>query len=142
VLEALVGLVAGLLVLTGLAIMAGPTLPRAVARLRRRPASSAVLRPTLQVHPTTARALSTASRLVDLLGDHQQDRYARALQAAGRRLQTEEAAGIRDMRQLVRHLRRLRLPDPSDQRIFEGLLGQLQKSIEERAEQLELLPKN
>jgi hypothetical protein len=44
------------------------------------------------------------------------------------------------MRQVLRHLRGVRMEDDSDQRIFMGLIGQLQKALDERAEQLELLP--
>jgi hypothetical protein len=36
----------------------------------------------------------------------------------------------------------VRLDDESDQKIFQGLVGQLQKELDDRAEQLELLPKN
>ena len=45
------------------------------------------------------------------------------------------------MRDVLRHLRALRLNDPDDQRIMQGLVAQLQKAVDDRAEQLELLPR-
>jgi len=53
----------------------------------------------------------------------------------------EEASGIRAMRDVLRHLRGLRLDDADDQKIVQGLVTQLQKAVDDRAEQLELLPR-
>lgn len=142
----LVGAVAALLVLIGAAIMIGPALPRSLglARGRGRPPAG---RPRRQVrsapaelHPTTVRALSVTARLMAMLKEHGMDRHAAALRLAGKRLQVDEPNGIQSMRQVLRHLRGVRLDDDSDQRIFQGLVGQLQKTLDERAEQLELLP--
>ncbi len=68
------------------------------------------------------------------------ERHTAALRMAGKRLQVDEPNGIQAMRQVLRHLRGVRLEDDSDQRIFQGLVGQLQKALDERAQQLELLP--
>ena len=38
--------------------------------------------------------------------------------------------------------RSVRLGDGDDQEIFEGLIGQLRKALNDRAEQLELLPRS
>jgi hypothetical protein len=150
VLELVVGLVAGLLVAIGIAIMAGPSLFRAVgvargrrskptARRRVRQASSGA--PT-ELHPTTVKALAATARLLAMLKEHGMERHAAALRMAGKRLQVEEASGILAMRQVLRHLRGVKLDDDSDQRIFHGLVAQLQRELDDRAEQLELLPKN
>lgn len=147
VLEVVVGLVAGLLFLIGVAIMVGPALPRGLG-LRRRRAGGLVPsgRPRggspSELHPTTVKALAATARLLAILKEHGLDRHAAALRLAGKRLQVEEADGIRDMRQVLRHLRGVRFEDESDQRIFQGLVGQLQQALDDRAEQLELLPKN
>jgi hypothetical protein len=45
------------------------------------------------------------------------------------------------MRDVLKHLRTLRLNDADDQRILQGLVAQLQKAVDDRAEQLELLPR-
>ena len=142
-----IGLVAGLLVLIGVAIMVGPALPRSLgiarARARRgqrapRPSRSA----PAELHPTTVKALAATARLLAMLKEHGMDRHAAAMRLAGKRLQVDEANGIQDMRQVLRHLRLVKLDDDSDQRIFQGLVGQLQKALDDRAEQLELLPRN
>ena len=140
-----VGAVAGLLVLIGIVVMLGPALPRSFGFARGRvPSPPARRRPAraapAELHPTTVRALSVVARLMGMLKEHDMDRHAAALRLAGRRLQVDEPNGILAMRQVVRHLRGVRLEDDSDQRIFQGLVGQLQKALDERAEQLELLP--
>jgi hypothetical protein len=76
-----------------------------------------------------------------ILKEHGFERHAAALRMASRRLQVEEASGIRAMRDVLRHLRGLRLEDADDQKIVQGLVTQLQKAVDDRAEQLELLPR-
>lgn len=144
-----VGLMAGLLFLVGVAIMAGPALPRFLGftrprerRLRPRRRQSPSSSPPTELHPTTVKALAATARLLAMLKEHSMDRHAAALRMAGKRLQVDEAAGIMAMRQVLRRLRSVRLDDESDQKIFQGLVGQLQKELDDRAEQLELLPKN
>jgi hypothetical protein len=145
VLEVLVGAVAALLVLIGAAVMIGPALPRSLGLARRaRPSVGGPRRPArggaAELHPTTVRALAVTARLMGMLKEHGLERHATALRQAGKRLQVDEAVGIQSMRQVLRHLRGVRLDDDSDHRIFQGLIGQLQKNLDERAEQLELLP--
>ena len=137
-----VGLAASLLILVGFAIMLGPTLTRSLglARRRLRPVTIRQASPG-ELHPTTVRALAATARLLPILKEHGFDRHAAALRMASRRLQVEEANGIRAMRDVLRHLRTLRLDDRDDQRILQGLVSQLQKAVDDRAEQLELLPR-
>jgi hypothetical protein len=142
VLEVVVGLLSSLLVLVGVAIIAGPALVRSwgLARRRLRPISVRQVS-TPELHPTTLRALAATARLMPILKEHGFDRHAAALRMASRRLQVEEANGIRAMRDVLKHLRALRLNDADDQRILQGLVAQLQKAVDDRAEQLELLPR-
>ena len=141
-------MLAGLLFLVGIAIMAGPALRRwlGIARPGGRRLRSVRQRssrtPPAELHPTTLKALAATARLLALLKEHRLDRHAAALRMAGKRLQVDEAAGIMAMRQVLRHLRSVRLDDESDHKIFQGLVVQLQKELDDRAEQLELLPKN
>src|SRR5256714_3323216 len=122
--------------------MIGPALPRSFgfARGRVRSSPGVLRRPArtspAELHPTTVRALSVTARLMGMLKEHGMDRHAAALRLAGKRLQVDEPNGIQAMRQVLRHLRGIRLDDDSDQRIFQGLVGQLQKALDERAEQL------
>ena len=151
-LQVVVGVVAGLLVLIGIAIMAGPVLPRLLGlrgRQSRFPAPASPRRGGRgargvpgELHPTTLKALAATARLLGMLKEQGMERHAAALRMAGKRLQVDEAAGIMAMRQVLRHLRSVRLDDESDHKIFQGLVGQLQKELDDRAEQLELLPKN
>jgi hypothetical protein len=142
VLEVVVGLVASLLILVGIAIIAGPAVVRSMGLARRRLRPISVRQPgSPELHPTTLRALAATARLMPLLKEHGFDRHAAALRMASRRLQVEEANGIRAMRDVLRHLRTLRLDDKDDQRILQGLVAQLQKAVDDRAEQLELLPR-
>lgn len=143
-----VGLLAGLLCLVGVAIMVGPALRRlfGIGRPRNRRLTpvrrSARSSSPAELHPTTVKALAATARLLAMLKEHSLERHATALRMAGKRLQVDEAAGIMAMRQVLRNLRSVRLGDESDHKIFQGLVGQLQKELDDRAEQLELLPKN
>jgi hypothetical protein len=142
VLEVVVGLLSSLLVLVGIAIIAGPAMARFLGLARRRFRPIAIRQAASpELHPTTLRALAATARLMPILKEHGFDRHAAALRIASRRLQVEEANGIRAMRDVLRHLRTLRLNDPDDQRILQGLVTQLQKAVDDRAEQLELLPR-
>ncbi len=151
-LQVVVGVAAGLLVLIGIAIMAGPALPRLLGLRGRQSRFVAPASPRSggrgargapgELHPTTLKALAATARLLGMLKEQGMERHAAALRMAGKRLQVDEAAGIVAMRQVLRHLRSVRLDDESDHKIFQGLVGQLQKELDDRAEQLELLPKN
>ena len=141
-LEVVVGLLSSLLVLVGIVIIAGPAVVRSLGLARRRLRPIAIRQASSpELHPTTLRALAATARLMPILKEHGFDRHAAALRMASRRLQVEEANGIRAMRDVLRHLRTLRLNDADDQRILQGLVAQLQKAVDDRAEQLELLPR-
>jgi hypothetical protein len=146
VLEIGVGLLAGLLLLIGILIMAGPLVTRSLRpALRRRPFRLAGARPTRtkgDLHPTTGKALAAAGRIATILKEQGMDRHVAALRHASRRLEVNEADGIYAMQEVLRHFRGIRLNDRDDQEILEGLVGQLRKALNDRAEQLELLPRS
>jgi hypothetical protein len=145
VLEVVIGVVAGLLFVVGIAIMVGPSMPRRF-RLPRRPMAKLPAprrrAAPADLHPTTVRALSVTARLLAMLKEHGFERETAELRSAGKQLQVEETSGIHAMRQVLKHLRGVRFDDESDNRIFHGLVSQLQKVMDDRAIQLELLPKN
>jgi hypothetical protein len=148
VLELAIALVAGLLLVGGVLIMAGPSVRRGVRLMFRRMADGrraalprAAGPPAGDLHPTTQKIVAIAGRLAALLKDGGMDRHAGAVRHACRRLRTEEASGIYAMLQVLRNLRGVKLPDRADQEIFEGLVSQLRKTLNDRAEQLELLPR-
>jgi hypothetical protein len=153
VLEAVVGIVVGLLVVTGVAIIVGPAPWRAIRMAARRTVRGRRIalpegRPggsspqaEAPVHPTTQQALSASARLVDLLGDHGLQRHAAALRLAANRLRTEETKGIYAMQEVLHRMRKVSLEERSDQDILEGLMRQVSQAVNDRAEQLELLPR-
>jgi hypothetical protein len=145
VLEVGVGLVAGLLLLVGFLIMAGPKATRPLRQmLRRRPLrmKKAPSSPSpASLHPTTGKALAVAGRLAAMLKQQGLERHVRALHHATGRLEQNEADGIYAMQEVLRHFRGVKFADGDDQEIFEGLVGQLRKALNDRAEQLELLPR-
>lgn len=155
-LEAVAGLIALLLILTGIAIMVGPApwrnlrRRRAERRLQPRPArpSRAVrsaeqvpVPDTASINPTTQRALSSAARLVDLLSDHGAQRHATAVRLAAGRLRHEEVNGIFAMQDALSHLQRVRIDDRADQEILQGLIATVDRALRDRMEQLEIYPR-
>jgi len=155
-LEAVAGLVAVLLIVTGIAIMVGPgpwrnlRRRRAERRLQPRPVRPArpVRSPervpvpdTAAINPTTQRALSSAARLVDLLSDHGAQRHATAVRLAANRLRHEEVNGIYAMQEALSHLQRVKVDDRADQEIMQGLIATVERALRDRMEQLEIYPR-
>lgn len=145
-LEVAIALVAGLLLLIGILIMAGPQLSsrlRSIFRRRRalRVPARRKQTPSGTLHPTTSKALAVANRIATLLKEQGLERHVAGLRHACRRLEVDEPAGIYAMQEVLRHIRGVRLPDREDQDILEGLIGQLRKALKDRAEQLEILPR-
>ena len=150
-LELVVGAVAVLLALTGAAIIAWPTLPRAWRMLRllarrRRPAAS----PPTQVsapsqpahpdlHPTTVKALTAAARTYSLLRANGEDRVAGELRMAARRVRSDEAQGLLALAGVLRGLREISLDDGEAEGRYRRLVEELKQAVKDRSEQLELL---
>ena len=145
-LEVGVGLLAGLLLLVGFLIMAGPAVTRAFRLVMRRRSfgfsGRRAPRSPAGLHPTTGKALAVAGRLAIMLKEQGLERHLGALRHATSRLEVNEADGIYAMQEVLRRFRGVRLTDSDDQEIFEGLVGQLRKALNDRAEQLELLPRS
>jgi len=150
-LEVVVGALAALLVLTGVAIIAAPVVPRgwrvareALDRSRRGAVAlteaAAGLPPDSNVHPTTARALTAAARTYSLLRASGQDRVALELRAAARLVRADEARGLLALGTVLRELREASLPDQEADARLRGLVIELRDAVRDRCEQLELLP--
>jgi hypothetical protein len=149
-LDALVGVVAGLLVVAGVLVMLGPQTATLIRRLRavRRPQHPfASLQPSRQrevvppgLHPKTQRVLVSATRLSNWLRARGQDDVARELRAAAARLATDEPTGLYAMQTVLRRVRSLALEDRHAQERLRLLSADLRKSVQDRFEQLELLP--
>ena len=152
-LDVVVGALAVVLVVAGVAIIAGPVLPRlwrsAWARLR--PAGEAriaraalpINQPTTNgepsLHPTTLRALTAAARTYSLLRANGEDAIAVELRSAARRVRGDEAQGLLALVAVLKTLRGTSLDDAGADARFRKLVGELRDAVKDRSEQLELL---
>ncbi len=149
-LEALVGVVVGLLVVAGILVMMGPSTTRIIRRVRaiRRPATvpsvfqAAKPREAVPpgLNPKTQRVLVAAARLINWLRAHGHDDISRELRSAAGRITGNEAAGLYAMQTVLRRLRSLNLDDGSAQERLQALTSELRTAVQDRFEQLELLP--
>lgn len=149
-LDALIAVVAGLLVLGGVLIMLGPQTASLVRRIRSMRRPEGPLRgPFAQrrgesvppgLNPKTQRVLVSATRLATWLRAHGQDDVAKELRSAAARLATDEPSGLYAMQNALRHVRSLALDDRNANERMRLLSGDLRKAVQDRFEQLELLP--
>src|SRR6266853_4036410 len=149
-LDALVGVVAGLLILSGVLVILGPqalTILRRIRGIRSPRNPFAALQATRKrepatpgLHPKTQRVLASATRLAKWLRAHGQDEIARELRSAAAKLATDEPSGLYAMQNTLRRLRGLPLGDRNAEERLKILSAELRKAVQDRFEQLELLP--
>jgi hypothetical protein len=150
-LEALAGLVAGLLIIAAVLVVMGPNAKALVRRLgalrpRRRPSLSVFqpARPRVLgsqgMNPKTARVLEAASRLGSWLRAHNHEEVARDLRGAAGRMTNDEPAGLYAMQTVLRRVRTLSFDDRPAQERLKALSNELRDAVQDRFEQLELLP--
>src|SRR5436305_8729596 len=149
-LDAVVAIVAGLLVLAGVLVMLGPQTSSLVRRVRAaRPPRPSLPRARSSRHrdalppglnPKTQRVLVSATRLATWLRAHSQDDVARELRAAAARLATDEPSGLYAMQTALRRMRTVEMTDRGAAERLRMLASDLRKSVQDRFEQLELLP--
>ena len=147
-LDAIVAVVVVLLIATGVLVIVGPR--NAIRRIRgvRRPQGVTALfgqrRPTevvsRAVNPKTQRVLLAAARLANRLRTHGQDDAAREIRNAAARMTGNEAAGLYALQTTLRKLRVVNVTDSDAQERLKALVGELQSAVQDRFEQLELLP--
>ena len=149
-LEALVGIVVALLVIAGIAVMMGPNLAGLIRRARsiRRPArvpsvfqvgrQREVVSPGL--NPKTQRVRVAAARLSNWLRAHGNEEVARELQSAAARMTGNEPAGLYALQTVLRKLQAMTFDDSGSQERLRALSGELRTAVQDRFEQLELLP--
>jgi hypothetical protein len=148
-LDVVVGLVVAVLVIAGILVMLGPTTGTLIKRakdLRRErvPSVFQAAQPREQVapglNPKTQRVLVAAARLGNWLRAHGQEELARELRSAGGKITGNEAAGLYAMQVVLRKLRSLNLDDRTSQERLKSLTSELRIAVQDRFEQLELLP--
>ena len=149
-LEVLTGLVALSLIVAGIVVMLGPNMRALIRRLstlrRRRPPLS-VFQPSRprevvssELNPKTKRVLVAASRLGNWLRAHNHEEVARALRSAAGRMTSDEPAGLYALQTVLRRVRGLSLDDRGAQERLATLSTELKDAVQDRFEQLELLP--
>ena len=92
------------------------------------------------LNPKTQRVLVSATRLAQWLRAHGQEEVARDLRAAAGRLASDEASGLYAMQTALRRLKTVELEDRSAHERLRILSTDLRKAVQDRFEQLELLP--
>src|SRR6267154_5765808 len=148
-LDVVVGLVVGLLVITGIIVMLGPATGTLIKRARdlRRASVPSVFQAAQPrevvpsgLNPKTQRVLVAAARLGNWLRAHGQDDLARELRSAGGKITGNEPAGLYAMQVVLRRLRTINLDDRPSQERLKALTNELRIAVQDRFEQLELLP--
>lgn len=147
-LEALVGTAVILLIIAGVLVMIGPS--NVVKRVKaiRRPASMlAIFEPSHHrevvppaLNPKTQRVIVAAARLASWLRAHAQDETAREIRTAAARLTGNEPSGLYALQTALRRMRVVNISDAADQERLKALGDELRKAVQDRFEQLELLP--
>ena len=144
-LEFVVGFVVLLLVVAGILVMVGPNLLPMLKRARSMPRQTKVpavfqnrqQEPGPGLNPKTQRVLVAAARLAGWLRTDGHDDVSRELRAAAARMTKSEAAGLYAMQTALRKVRTLE--DGADERL-PALASELRTAVQDRFEQLELLP--
>ena len=148
-LDVVVGLVVTLLIVAGILVMLGPTTTTLIRRARdlrraRVPSVFQAAQPREPVpsglNPKTQRVVVASARLGSWLRSHGQDDLARELRSAGGKMTGNEAAGLYAMQLVLRRLRALSLEDRASQERLKALTNELRVAVQDRFEQLELLP--
>ncbi len=147
-LDALVAVVVIGLIVAGIVAMIGPSNVarriRAVVSIRR---GGAVLepRPSRDVVPPalnakTQRVLVAAARLATWLRNNGQEDVAREIRNAAARMAGNEPAGLYALQNTLRRMRIVNVTDPEAQEKVRALAAELRSAVQDRFEQLELLP--
>jgi len=149
-LEAVVGALVSLLVVAGILVMIGPNLRGLAKRIRSLQPPSKVPSP-FQVrgggepappglNAKTQRVLVGAARLANWLRSNGHDDLARELRGAAAKMTGNEPAGLYALQAVLRKVRSVNPDDAAAQDRLRALSSELQKAVQDRFEQLELLP--
>jgi hypothetical protein len=144
-LDAIVALVVVLLVMAGVLVILGPrSVWRRVSSLRRRgmPVLIEARRPREvgALNPKTQRVVVAAGRLANWMRSHGHDDVARDIRASAARLNGNEAAGLYALQTMLRRIRVVNITDSAAQERLRALVADLRTAVDDRFEQLELLP--
>lgn len=147
-LDAIVAFVVFALVAAGVVIIIGP---RNIARrlgvfgrlrglpalIERRPSHDVMPAP---LNPKTQRVLVAAARLANWLRAHGQEEAARDIRNAAARMTANEPSGLYALQTTLRRIRVVNISDTAAQERLKALVAELHTAVQDRFEQLELLP--
>jgi hypothetical protein len=147
-LDALVGAVVVILVAAGVLIMIGPSnLTGRIKAIRRHGQLRSMFepRPPREVvppalNPKTQRVVVAAARLATWLRAHGQEDMAREIRNAAARMTANEVAGLYALQNALRRMRVVNISDAGSQQRLKALAAELRTAVQDRFEQLELLP--
>lgn len=147
-LDALVAVIVVVLIVTGVLIMIGPSnLRRRIKAMKRSGRLNAMFepRPAREVvppalNPKTQRVLVAAARLATWLRANGQEEMAREIRIAAARMTGNEASGLYALQSALRRIRVVNVLDAGSQARLKALAAELRTAVEDRFEQLELLP--
>ncbi len=147
-LDALVLVTVGLLVIAGVLVIIGPSkVMRRIRSVRPPGRIPAMFEPRTPrdampaaLNPKTQRVLVAAARLATWLRTHGQDDMAREIRNAAARMTGNEAAGLYALQNALRRMRVVNVSEAGAQERLKALAGELRTAVQDRFEQLELLP--
>ena len=147
-LDALVGFVVVVLVGAGILVMIGPSsVIRRLKSLKRPQGLQALIEPRRQrevvapaLNPKTQRVLVAAAGLANWLRAHGHEEAARDLRNASARMTANEPAGLYALQTTLRRIRIANVTDSASQERVKALVAELRTAVQDRFEQLELLP--
>jgi hypothetical protein len=146
-LDAIVAFVAVMLVAAGVLVIIGPQSVLQRIGYMRRPGIAPLLEPrrpreVSALNPRTQRVVIAAGRLANWMRSHGHEDVARDIRAAAGRLNGNEAAGLYALQTTLRRMRVVNITDAAAHERLRALVSELRTAVDDRFEQLELLPFN
>jgi hypothetical protein len=146
-LDAIVAFVAVMLVAAGILVIIGPQFILRRIRSVPRPARMPLLGPrrppeVSALNPRTQRVVIAAGRLANWMRSHGHEDIARDIRSAAARLNGNEAAGLYALQTTLRRMRVVNITDAAAHERLRALVSELRTAVDDRFEQLELLPFN
>jgi len=147
-LDGVVAAIVVLLVGAGVLIILGPrNVVRRIASLRRPNKIAALFEPRRPrevmpsaLNPKTQRVLVAAARLATWMRGHGHEEVAREIRNAAARMTGNEPAGLYALQTTLRRIRVVNISDSPSQERLKALVAELRIAVQDRFEQLELLP--
>lgn len=146
-LDAIVAFVVVMLVAAGVLVIIGPRNAWRRIRTVRRPEIAPLVEPRRPreinaLNPRTQRVVIAAGRLANWMRAHGHEDVARDIRASAARLNGNEAAGLYALQTTLRRMRVVNITDSAAHERLRALVTELRSALEDRFEQLELLPFN